>query len=196
MNFSELVQEVMVITNRPNLLTETESAVKAATLKLHNTDFYAKDLYETGVEFPTEDYKQSLDYMQLIPNFRNLKYFRLKINHMIDSGPEIKVVTPEEVFDGYGRLRADIAYVAGRNLEIRASVPFKYALLGAYVNPVVTSNNYASWVALQFPYAIIHEAARRMLIMVGDMEGARAQTVLAQEETDKLISSSLTDIGY
>ena len=160
MTFDELVAEVYLITNRPDLVNETNSAVKAATLKAHKSDFYSKDIFETGVEFDTTDFRQSLDYITLVSNFRSLSYFRRVEDELDDKGQFFDIITPLEILDSYGLGRTDIAYVAGRVLEIRSSVSFKFALLGAYVSPVVREGAYLSWVAEQFPYAIVYEAAR------------------------------------
>ena len=99
MTFDELVAEVYLITNRPDLVNETESAIKAATLKAHKTDFYAKDIYETGVQFDTSDYRQALDYINLISNWRALKYIRRVEDETDDSGTFFDVITPEEILD-------------------------------------------------------------------------------------------------
>lgn len=196
MTFDELVQEVYNITNRSDLVTETESAVRAATLKAHQSDFYSKDIYETGVEFPTADYKQSLDYISLVSNYRALKYLRRVENETDDVGKFIQIITPEESLDAYGHNRNDIAYIAGRVLEIRSSVTFSKCLFACYVNPIVRLNAYSSWVADQFPYAIIHEAARRVFSAVGQMEESNGQLRLVAEEFNLLRQQSLSDVGY
>ena len=49
MTFDELVAEVYLLTARGDLTAETQSAVKAATLKAHKSDFFSKDIFETGV---------------------------------------------------------------------------------------------------------------------------------------------------
>lgn len=196
MTFDELVAEVYLITNRPDLVTETESAVKAATLKAHKTDFYSKDIFETGIEFATSASRQSLDYITLFSNFRAFKYFRRVDDETDDVGKFIEIITPEESLDAYGCNRVDIAYVAGRVLEIRSSVDFQFALLGCYVLPIVTpKESYRSWVAEQAPFYIIHESARKILRSIGSTEESNAQTALIAEELILLKQSGLTDVG-
>ena len=196
MTFDELVAEVYLLTNRPDLVGETKSAVKAATLKAHKSDFYSKDIFETGVEFDTTDYRQSLDYITLLSNFRALKYFRRVENATDDAGTFIEIITPEEVLDSYGEGRTDIAYVAGRVLEIRSAVSFQFALLGAYVLPIVREDDYTSWVAEQFPYSIVYEATRVIFKAIGYDEQAAQITRLVAEEFNLLKLSALTDVGY
>ena len=196
MTFDELLEEVYLITNRRDLVNETKSALKSATLKAHTSDFYSKDIYEVGVEFTTAGFRQSLDIIDLISNFRALKYIRRVTGATDDAGTFLEVITPEELLDSYGIGRTDIAYVAGRVIEMRACVSFQYALLGAYVMPVVREGAYSSWVAEQFPYTIIYEAARRVLTAIGNMEEAAGQRVLALEEYNLLRMSALSDVGY
>lgn len=196
MTFDELVAEVYLITDRADLSSATISAVKAATLKAHKSDFYSKDIYETGIEFDSADFRQSMDYITLLANFRAFKYLRRVENATDDTGTFFDIITPDEVLDSYGLGRTDIAYVAGRVIEIRSSVTFQFALLGCYVLPIVREGAYQSWVAEQFPYAIVYEAARVVFRMIGQMEESNAQAQLVAEEYSELKMSALSDVGY
>jgi len=196
MTFDELKEEVFIITNRRDLVAETESAIKSATLKAHKSDFYSKDIFETGVEFPTAEFRQSLDYVTLLSNFRAFKYFRRVEDEFDDVGQFIEIISVDEILDSYDINRVDIAYVAGRVLEIRSSVEFTKALLGAYVLPIVRTGAYLSWVAEQFPFAIVHEAARRIFRSIGQLEESNAQKEFVVEEYTELRMSALSDVGY
>lgn len=195
MTLDELIAEVYLVTNRPDLVGETKSAVKAATLKAHKSDFYSKDIFETGIQFDTANFRQSLDYISLLSNFRAFKYLRRVEDENDDSGTYFEILQPEEILDSYGIGRKDIAYVAGRVLEIRSSVEFTKALLGCYVLPIVTDGFYLSWVAEQFPYAIVYEASRVVFAMIGKIEESNAQAQLVREEFILLRMSALSDIG-
>lgn len=170
--FSELVSDVYLITNRPDLTNETKLAVKAATLKMHQSDFYPKDIYEVGITWPTPAYIQSLDYRTLIPRWRSFKYLR----KYTDSAPStfITLLTPEQTLDRYSINREDICYLAGENLEIRSSTQDDYMILACYVNPVIEENSYSSWIALDHPYAIVFEAARNVFKQIGWEEQANS----------------------
>ena len=196
MTFDELVDEVYTLTNRPDLTAETSSAVKAATLKAHQSDFFSKDIHETGVEFDSATYIQSLDIISLISNFRSLKYMRRVTDENDDVGRFFEVLTAEETLDSYGINRTDIAYVAGRMIEIRSSVEFDKMLLGCYVLPIVRTGAYSSWVAEQHPYAIIREAARVIFKTIGYDEQAAVYERLIAEEFALLRMSALSDVGY
>lgn len=196
MTLQELIDEVYVLTSRPDLVAETKSAIKAATLKAHQSDFYSKDIYETGVEFAVPSCRQSLDYISLVSNFRALKYFRQVSDRYDDLGTTIEVITPDEIFTAYGVQRTNIAYVAGRVLEIRTATELSKALMGCYVLPNVTDRGYLSWVAEQYPYAIIYEAARVVFKAIGYDEQSNSFERLVAEQYRSLRAASLTDVGY
>jgi hypothetical protein len=196
MTFDELIAEVYTLTNRPDLTAMTSSAVKAATLKAHQSDFYSKDIFETGVEFDTADFRQSLDYISLISNFRSFKYLKRVDSATDDVGAFIKIVAPEEVLDSYNQNRSDIAYVAGRVLEIRSAVSFSKALLGCYVRPIIREGAYNSWVAEQFPFVIVYEAARVIMKVIGQAEDSNGMAQLLAEEFILFKMSALSDVGY
>lgn len=196
MTFTELVAEVYLITNRSDLVAETESAIRQATLKAHKLDFFSKDIFETGIEFDSADFRQSLDYVTLISNFRAISYLRRVEDELDDTGAFFDIITPLEILDPYGKGKTDIAYVAGRVLEIRSSVSFSKALLGAYVYPIVREGAYLSWVAEQFPFAIIYESARVIFKAIGYDEQSATFTGLVAEEYAELKMSALSDVGY
>jgi hypothetical protein len=196
MTFDELLEEVFLITNRRDLVNETKSAIKAATLKAHRSDFFSKDIFETGIQFDTADFRQSLDYISLFSNFRALKYLRRVEDENDDVGAFIEIVAPEELLDSYNLNRSDVAYIAGRVLEIRSSVEFTKALLGAYVYPVVREGAYLSWVAEQAPFAIIYEASRVLFKAIGYDEQSAQFNQLVAEEFNLLKLSGLSDVGY
>lgn len=196
MTFDELKEEVFLITDRRDLKAATESAIKAATLKAHRSDFYSKDIHEQGVEFSTADFRQSLDYILLISNFRSLKYLKRVDDENDDVGKFFEIITPENTLDTYGINKVDIAYIAGRVLEIRSSVEFTKMLLGAYVLPIVRTGAYDSWVAEQHPFVIIYEAARVIFKSIGYDEQSATFTQLVAEEFNLLKLSALSDEGY
>ena len=199
---SELIADVYTITNRSDLVAETALAVKSATLKAHRLDFFSRDLYETAYVFPTSLNKQTLDYITQISNFRALSYIRFyydtnEVVTTIDAtGPFADIVTPQEILDAYGYNRTNIAYVAGRNLEIRGSEAFTKILLGAYVFPIVTEVGFSSWVADLYPYVIVYEAARHIFITIGKAEEAARYGNLVAEEYSTFIPAALADQAY
>ncbi len=196
MTFAELLTEVYAITAREDLVALTKSAVKAATLKAHQTDFYSKDIYETSIVFTIEDYYQSLDIISVVSNYRAIKYIRRVDTTTDEPNNFFTVMTPEEVLDEWGRERTEVCYVAGRIIEIKSSVEFNKVIFGCYVNPIITEVGYSSWVADLQPYAIIHEAARVVFGTIAQQAEASAQKAFVAEQYAELKIHNVSDYGY
>lgn len=184
MNFNELVAEVITLTRRPDLTDRISPAVRAATLKAHHSDFYYKDLYEQSVEFGQEYYIQNFLPTDIFPNFRQAKYIRFWHGD-VDGFPGafLEPIQIENSIDGYDCTKADVFYMAGQLLQIRTSAPIKRCLFGAYVHPIITPvNAYCSWIANEYPWAIIYEAARTVFKGIGKDQEASEMSRLVGEE--------------
>lgn len=189
--FAELVADVYTITNRPDLVNETKLAVKAATLKAHQSDYYPKDLYEVGITWADPDYIQSIDYRTLIPRWRAFKFLR----KYTSGSPStfFTFLTPEETLDRYGVNKENVCYLAGEMLEIRSDTEDPYMLLGCYIHPVIDENSYSSWVALDHPYSIVYEAARSIFKQIGWDEQAQQ---IRQEVAEQYQILKQNVVGY
>lgn len=196
MTLNELRQEVYTLTNRPTLVAETLTAIRSATLKLHQSDYYYKDLVENGILFTNALYVQSLDYRTLVPLWRALKYLRKTNSTGTELGAFFEIITPEQVLNNYQIDREDVCYVAGAYLQIRSSTELQYAMMGYYVNPNVTEAGYSSWIALDHPYAIVFEAAATVFKMIGDTEKFAAYTQLAAMQAAEVRMSNIQAQGY
>lgn len=196
MTLAELISEVYTITGRPDRIAETSSAVKSAILKLHQSDFYYKDLFESGLAFSTADYVQNLDYRLLIPRFRSVKYFR-KYDYINNSpGSFLTKIEPEQILDRYASQKSDIFYVAGAYIQINSSTQEQYYLFGCYLNPDISGTSTSSWIALDHPYAIIYDAAAKIEVTLGKLDEAKIHQALAQDELLKIQISNIQPIGY
>lgn len=192
--FAELVADVKILTNRPDLDAETKLAVKAATLKAHHSDFYPKDIYEFTILWSPVAYTQSMDYRTLVPRWRAFKYLR---KHDGTSATDFfTLLTPEEVLDGYGIDKEDVCYIAGEQIEIRSSTEDTYMLCGCYRHPDITEAGYSSWIALDHPYAIVYEATAKIFKMIGfDEQAAQIQREVV-EQYALLRNSNILGVGY
>lgn len=193
---AELCDDVYTITNRPDLVAETQLAVRAATLKIHQSDFYFRDLFETGIQFDSAEYIQQLDIVTIVPNFRSLSYLRQYDSAGAAAGLFFEILSPGQLLDSYGLERVNIAYAAGRVLNIKAASQIQYALLGVYVNPTVTAGGYSSWVADMYPFAIVFEAVRNLFKQIGYDEQASMYEKLAFEQLVLVKSANIEARGY
>jgi len=196
-SFASIVADVMTITNRPDLVNETNLAVQAATLKAHQKDDWIKDFYEQSIGFPTSDYFQSLDYKSVFPLWRKPKYIRKYDNTAITGGPTdfLEYLTPEKVVDNYGANRTDVFYVAGSLIQIRVQDPYQYFLVGYYANPDITTAGYASWIANDHKFAIVYEAAAIIFKATGLDEQVAMMRDMVNDQYALLTQHALTGIG-
>lgn len=192
--FTELLADVYTLTNRPDLVAETTLAVKAATLKMHQRDFFPKDLFETGISFSTSEYQQQLDYRSILPRYRALKYIR-KTDVTAVPGDFLSVILPEQTLDSYKVTKDNVVYLAGAVLQIRSSTLLQYIILGCYNNPSVDPTAYSSWIALDHPYAIVFEAARVVFKSIGFMEESSQMDRLVQEQVQEL-DQEISTLGF
>lgn len=196
MTLTELINEVYTLTNRPGLVAETLTAVRSATLKLHQLDYFYKDIFETGVYFPSAAYLQQVDYRTIIPQWRSLKYLRKTDSTGTEQGQLYNIITPEQVLDSYGVNQENVCYVAGSVIQVRSKEQLQYALLGCYLNPNITSGGYNSWIALDHPYAIVFEAAAIVFKAIGDTEKFAAYTQLSAMQAAEVRMSNIQSYGY
>lgn len=173
---SELIADVYTITNRPDLVAETKLAVKQATLKCHQFDHFPKDLFEVGLTMPNPGPIQSLDYKSVAPRWRTFKYLRKYYYNGTTgyAGEFFRLLTPEESLDRYQINKENICYLAGDQLEIRSTSADEHFLLGCYLHPNITDDGFSSWIAEEYPYAIVYEAASKLFKMIGQDEMAAA----------------------
>jgi len=193
---SDLIQEVYTLTGRPDRVAETLSAIKSATLKAHQSDFFYKDVYETGLNFGGAAYVQQLNYRVAVPNYRSLKYLRKYDPTTNTPGKTLDLVVPENIFDGFQIQKQDICYAAGAYININSSTQEQYYLFGCYVNPDITTLGYTSWIALDHPYAIVFDAASTVFKAIGKDEEAAAYRLLVPEQLSLLKASNIIADGY
>ncbi len=195
--YSNLVADVITITNRPDLTDLTKLAVRHATLKAHKLDFFPKDIYETGIQWQTPAYIQSLEYRNLVPRWRALKYLR-KYDFTTSPGKAgdiFKIITPELILDDYNFQQDNVCYLAGESLEIRSNTKDANMLLGCYRHPDTTEATYDSWVALDQPTAIVYEAARSVFKQIGyDEQASEMQSEVTDQYT--ILRQEIIGEGY
>ena len=198
MNLAELKAEVYSLTGRADRTDETAAAIRSATLKAHQSDYYFKDIYEIGISFSTADYVQNFDYRATIPLWRSLKYIRKYdvINGVGVEGLRLDVIVPENVFDAYGAEKTNVCYGAGSYIQIKSSTQQQTYVIGCYVNPNITDAGYNSWVALDHPYFIVFDAAATVFKAIGKDDEATTYRALVAEQLAMLRASNILTAGF
>src|SRR5690606_1969255 len=114
-------------------------------------------------------YIQNFVPSEVIPLYRKAKYIRMWVGDAPTGGPGtfLENIQIENSVDQFNAIKTDVFYMAGHNLQIRTSCPVKRILFGAYVHPTITPvENYNSWIAREYPYAIVYEAARSIFYSI------------------------------
>lgn len=192
-DFNAIVADVYTITGRPDLVAETILAVKSATLQLHRSDYFYKDLFETALQYSIADYLQTIEYRTLFPQYRSLKYLRKFDPTSTDQvtkgvGRFFDILAPEQVVDAYGYPRSDICYVAGSVIQIKSSTQDSYSLIGVYLNPVIaTPETYNSWIADESHYAVVWAA-------VSIMYGSILNNTAKKNTADASVAIEFTEV--
>lgn len=101
----------------------------------------------------------------------------------------ITILDTDDLFDDYEVEKQDVAYLVGTTFFIKSSTPLNYVLLGWYGWPVLDYGNvgnlaadgvtpnpcpkFSSWIANEYPFAIIYDAASAILQKVGMTDASR-----------------------
>lgn len=173
MNYAELVDNVVTVTGRDELVPQIQYAIAKATLKLHSADLWNRDLVEKIVGVvSTFAPRYMIDVKSEFPRFRKIQYLN---GYDVTSKTvicELQQQSPISIGDNYGRLVNQIYYLSGDMITIRSVIALTNVLAGFWALPPVDNANYKSWIADVAPYAIIDEASAEIFGAVGDAEEA------------------------
>lgn len=169
MNYAELVDNVVTVTGRDELVPQIQYAIAKATLKLHSADLWNRDLVEKIVGVAsTFAPRYMIDVRSEFPRFRKIQYLN---GYDVTSKTvicELQPRSPISIGDNYGRLVNQIYYLSGDMITIRSVIALTNVLAGFWALPPVDNANYKSWIADVAPYAIIDEASAEIFGSVGD----------------------------
>lgn len=196
--FQQMRDEVIALTKRPELISVTDIAIRIATLRAHQVDFFPRDVAShpltytvpTGnvlfVDIPalytavpllrTPDFLQGLDNVTLLPN-ENLEY----------------VPSYKDFWDEHNELRGSVFTLMGDVLKVRFAGATGRATLYYYKNPDVAEATYSSWIADTYKQDLAQWAAAIVWNRTGFQEVG--QTTMQQQVVpfqSLLVESHLT----
>lgn len=194
--FAEMQTAVIALTKRPELTALTDLAIRTATLRAHQVDFFPRDQDSfvftytvnssevftdlTGIHtsiplLRTPDFMQSEDTLTLQPS-ENLEYLTSFKDFWDDDN-----VRRTSVFTQIGStLRCSFAGATGR------------ARLFYWKNPNVASLTYSSWIADLYPDELAYWAAGIVWARSGFQEIAQQAQLQVQGFKDLLVTSHLS----
>lgn len=181
--YDSLLADVFTLTNRPDLELETELALRTATLSIHGSNMFPRDIETQLVKIPNASYLTSLDIQANFPRLRGLVTVQICDDAFAPvSKPEIEIVELGDVRDPvYKQIKKDIAYLAGAAINISSSIP-SYGYLVEYSRqPNVRREAYDSWIAQLDPAAIVFSAASIVLSTNGNEEKAKSYSNMVEK---------------
>lgn len=185
MNFSELMQEVFTITNRPDLLTDTASAIQKATLKFHLAETFDKDLDTAIVTLPVQNSPQySINIPTTSQLIRPRKLFAVReYKSATMDGTELVFtrVPADRLLDRFHMQKQNIFYEVGRNLNLVAQSVISAILITYYKFPDTSAATYDSWIGDLYGRFVAEEAAARVFKSIGKDEEAERFNKLFME---------------
>lgn len=101
----------------------------------------------------------------------------------------LREIDPDDFLDEYGAEKVDVWYQAGSTIAVKSSTSLQWGLIGFYAWPNLDIGNanlltfttlpgncsplFNSWIAAEYPYAIIYDAASAILQKTGMTDAAR-----------------------
>lgn len=190
----ELIQEINLHVRRPDLAAVMESHVKNSILKLHTKDFWKRDLVEANFNFAAPSPVYTFAYKAIFPDFRKPKYLRTVDSDTGQTILTLSAIDITEIKDRYGRLKDYAYYMAGDNIQIRATDSPQYFAIGYYKYPDLTLTR-PSWIVEEYPNCVIYDVARTMFLSIGYQEQAAGMRELYNETYATLLMAGIVDEG-
>lgn len=173
--FADLLTLTAEISRRPELVSMTKTAIRAATLRAHLTDFFTRDAWVARLSYvPPNDvsFADITDVYASIPRLRAVKFVQCVAP---SNGAPTENLTYRDVDDTYdqnGRLRQNCYTLQGTVLRLYPLMMTGMVDIHCYLLPIVTEAGYSSWIANDFPEEIATWAASIVLHRTGALEQA------------------------
>jgi len=175
--YDGMLEDIYTLTARRDLDAETELALRTATVNAHLCDAFPRDLFVSQVQLPNAAYMASLNIPTLFPGLRALSQIR-----PLDSNLQPAVLSPEnqiaiielgDIYDDYGQLKNQVAYLAGDSVNVRSWFNSYGYLVSWFKAPMLRRADYNSWIAQLYPTVIIYWAASIVLDTNGNEAKAK-----------------------
>lgn len=199
MQFQEIYNRVVELTDHPELVKETEQAILRSTLRMHSIDWFQRDLKVIGLN--ATGGRTAQISVSSFPRLRKIKWIQANTNNNF-SWP-VKLGTEEGLINQHKNYDKDVAFNLGAVISIRCSKEFSGLTVAYYEFPRNEKDDYSSWISELYPYAIIDDAAATVLYLTGDNEqGAALRNKVGSKERPErdthihtILSEQLPDDG-
>lgn len=194
-----LLADVYSLTNRPDLVAESTLAVKAATLKAHQSDYFFRDQVAGSFNFANPAlFVQQFD-VSTLTRWRAWAYLQnfdpLITPYQNSNSYVFEIIASNDLIDNYRILKQNSAYQVGTACNIRCAAALATLYYGYFQNPDITNAANMGWISDNHPYAIIIPAARMVFKTIGYDEQYRAYEDMEREQIAELKISNITPVG-
>ena len=182
MNFNEVVNEVIGITARPDKASAIATAVNAVISLCTMKASFARDLVETSIPIPPNDFTGTFQFNNLqvpvVTRFRKFKYVKA-----YGVKGYLNPTSPEKVFVPGGVSQRNVYYLSGDSITYILQNTAPSLEIGYYqYAPVLDANkNNTHWMLEVMPYTIIDLAAARIFRDIGDDASASRHQAAGDE---------------
>lgn len=194
MNFSEVVNEVLSLTKRPDKVTQAENAVNSRLARCILKGEFSHDLVETTIPIDDTLYAQLVDLSTLaspLTRFRKWKYLK--------QPGALKYLEPGDVSNVFrpgGYTQSDIFYMIGSTLNIITSSLSSTLEVGYYQYAPALKNNETHWLLDICPYAIINLATGELFNSMGDVGASKYYIASGEDLFQTLVRDMRDQITY
>lgn len=191
--FTSIFDDVVTITNRPELVADITYAIKHATAAVHRYDFFPRDRVESTLTFPESASEVTIDIPTNLPRFRQFCYIRPYDTTTGEgqSGTLLEFIDPTGIFDDYLRERSNVAYIAGSNVNMKLATAATGVIVCYYQNPITDPDLYDSWIASSYSTVIVAYACMLLFAAVGLAEESQRYAKMAELGKIELIGNCL-----
>ena len=176
MNIATLQTEVYNLTNRPDLVSQTLTAIRKATMKCHLADEFRQDLQIAIITVPVQtDFHYLLDLTNTTsyPNLRRVAYIKEYNSVIVGNEIQFTKLYANALLDEYKLERTNYWYQAGMAVTIGSYKQLVQVSVAYHKYPSTDVATYSSWIADQYPDAIIQEAASTVFKTIGKSDEAK-----------------------
>lgn len=169
MNFTDVVNEVISITKRPDRVSDIRRIVNTTISQCCLGTDFARDLVEEVLPISSSDYVQSVPISELT-RFRKFEYIRPYGRRC----PIEKLDGPLAIYGEGGKEKSNCFYVAGSNVVVKLSGLTDSLHVGYFqYPPILTDAAPTFWLLDVAPFMIVEGAAGRLFRNIGDEASAR-----------------------
>lgn len=192
--FAELETLVVAQTRRPEVPAVTQAAIRTATLRAHQTDFFPRDLTPANLSYTplsTAVFYDLPDLPSLLPKLRSLQTLKC-VDSLLRPVEILEYRELQDLYNSDNYMRPSVYTLIGDTLRIYPQLPTGYLSVTYYKNPVTSEVGYSSWIANEYPDELAMWAAAIVFARTGFAEMASGfQQTHVQPFKELLISSHL-----